>query len=197
MNHSTHHDGARVRLLLRSVSPRVTTFASLALAAAMLVPMRTLGAQVAGAAPSAGMMPGVGRASGAVIDSASRSLVTKPEPNARQLPVAGAAANSYQLVVLARSATGEAEIHDEWDDIVLVKSGTALMRTGRALVGGQQREPGEHRGADISGARDQAVGPGDLLVVPAGMPHQWKPTGSEPFAYVVLKVRPGKARGTP
>jgi uncharacterized RmlC-like cupin family protein len=158
-----------------------------------MLPARTSSAQSARTEHTAdGTMPGIGRVTRIAIDSAFDLLAATPEPNARVLPINGASPAGYQFVALARRSTGAAELHDEWDDVVLVRSGTALLRTGRALVARKQRERGEWNGTDISGARDQAVGPGDVLVIPAGMPHQWQPTGSDPFAYVVLKVRRGK-----
>lgn len=182
--------------LPRCIHQRMSLLVAVAMGIAIVPSIRAAQAQTARAEhAAAGTMPGIGRASGAAIDSALRSLATNPEPNARDLPLTGASLGSYQLVVLARHSTGAAELHDQWDDVVLVRSGAALLRTGRALVAQKEREPGESSGTDISGARDQAVGPGDVLVIPAGMPHQWQPTGSTPFAYVVLKVRSKKPRG--
>ena len=123
------------------------------------------------------------------IDSAFNSLVSTPDPNARDLPIRGVPLRSYQFVVLARHTIAAAELHVQWDDIVVVRSGAAVLRTGRALVAGRQREPGEWNGVNISGANDQPVGPGDVLVIRAGTPHQWRPAGAGSFAYMVLKVR--------
>jgi uncharacterized RmlC-like cupin family protein len=183
-----------VQLPVPSIHKRLRRASALCIA--LMLPTRTSHAQVARVEHAAtGTAPDIGRVSGAAIDSALRSLAATPEPNARDLPITGASRRSYQFVVLARRATGAAELHERWDDVVLVRSGTALLRTGRALVARKLREPGEWNGTDIGGARDQAVGPGDVLVIPAGIPHQWQPTGSAPFAYVVLKVRAEKRPG--
>lgn len=132
------------------------------------------------------------RVTGGAIDSAFRSIASV-QPNARDLPTG--ALGSYGLIVLARRTTDAAELHERWTDVVFVRSGTAVLRTGRTLVRRQRGDPGEWNGAGITGVRDQAVGPGDVVVIPAGIAHQWRPNGAQAFSYVLLKVRPGGRAG--
>jgi mannose-6-phosphate isomerase-like protein (cupin superfamily) len=131
------------------------------------------------------------RVSGGAIDSAFRALAATPGANARDLPTG--ALDRYQLIVLARRAVELAELHERWTDVVLVRSGSATLRTGPSLVGRRQSDPGEWHGSGIEKARDQRVGPGDVLIIPAGMAHQWRPSGQQAFAYILLKIRPGAA----
>jgi mannose-6-phosphate isomerase-like protein (cupin superfamily) len=122
------------------------------------------------------------------IVAAERSLAaaTSPEDVARELPSGDP--SRYQFVVLSRRAAAAAELHDRWADVVFVRSGRAVLRTGHSLA---QRRPrgggGEWLGA-IENGQDRPVGPGDVVVIPAGIAHQWHPSGSEPLVYRIMKV---------
>ena len=133
------------------------------------------------------------RVSGGAIDSALRSLAasTSSSDIARDLPTGDL--TRYQVVVLSRRVVAAAELHERWSDVVFVRSGAAVLRTGRVLAGQQSKGQGEFSGTAIVSGRDRAVGPGDVLVIPAGLAHQWRPTGTAAFTYVVLKMRAGRA----
>lgn len=100
-----------------------------------------------------------------------------------------------QVVALTRRATGNAEVHEHWSDVVMVRSGRAVLRTGRALVARKANGAGEWVGTDIARPTDRPVGPGDVIVIPARVAHQWRPAAGEGFSYLVIKVRPGAAAG--
>jgi mannose-6-phosphate isomerase-like protein (cupin superfamily) len=135
------------------------------------------------------------RVTGGAIDSAFRSLAASKSSAdiARDLPTGDL--TRYQLVVLSRRIAGPAELHERWSDVVFVRSGAAVLRTGRVLAGQRVQGQGEYSGSAISRGRDQPVEVGDMLVIPAGLAHEWRPTGKAAFSYVVLKVHPGRASG--
>ena len=99
----------------------------------------------------------------------------------------------YRYWVASRQETGAAEIHDRWTDVVFVQSGTAVLRTGPRLSDGRLEAPHEWRGAVIEQPQDRQVGPGDVLIIPAGVAHQYRPTGAGPFTYQTVKVPPGSS----
>ena len=155
----------------------------------------TLAVALVGAAPFRGVRAqrptpdtAVVHVTAGAIDSAFRDVAAAP-PEARDLPT-GALAH-YQAIVLSRRTASEAEVHERWTDVVFVKRGAAVLRTGRALFRRRAGDPGEWSGSAVARPRDQLVGPGDVLVIPAGIAHQWRPSGPEPFSYVLVKVRPG------
>jgi uncharacterized RmlC-like cupin family protein len=132
------------------------------------------------------------RIEASAIDSAFRSIAATPAEFARELAAGDKA--KYQFIVLSRSTTGPAELHDDWTDVIFVRSGSANLRTGLTLVERKPADKGEWRGTAISDARDEAAHAGDVLIIPAGIAHQWQPEQGSPFSYVILKVRLARQR---
>jgi mannose-6-phosphate isomerase-like protein (cupin superfamily) len=91
------------------------------------------------------------------------------------------------VLVLRRIKDGEAEVHDHLNDLFVVRSGRATVLIGGAVAGNRQTAPGEWRGGTIIGADRFEIGPGDVLWIPAGLPHQvLVPRGGD-FRYLAFK----------
>lgn len=99
----------------------------------------------------------------------------------------------YTVIALRRTADGEAEIHSEWDDVIMVQEGTATLLHGGTAAGGRETGPGERRGGRIDGGTRQVLAPGDVALVPAGTPHQVIVPADGSISYLVVKVRRGGA----
>jgi len=87
-----------------------------------------------------------------------------------------------------REKSGQAEIHTQDADIIYVLEGTATMVTGGAAVDAKTIEPGELRGSAITGGETRELKKGDVMIVPAGVPHWFKEV-TNPFLYYVVKAR--------
>jgi mannose-6-phosphate isomerase-like protein (cupin superfamily) len=96
---------------------------------------------------------------------------------------------SFHYVESRRVANGSPEIHDDWVDVTLVQAGRATLLVGGRVSGGRLASPGEHRGGTIAGGTPHPLGPGDLLMVPAGIPHQFQVAGGDSVVYLTIKVR--------
>ncbi|MGV8973611.1 MAG: bifunctional GlcG/HbpS family heme-binding protein/cupin domain-containing protein [Rhodoglobus sp.] len=96
-------------------------------------------------------------------------------------------AAGYKVDAGRREAPGEAEYHEHVADIMHVVEGTATVVTGGALVDQRVVAPGELRARAIDGGTRHDVAEGDVLVVPASVPHQFVVV-SGPFLYFVAKV---------
>src|SRR5262249_44862409 len=95
---------------------------------------------------------------------------------------------SYMVHASRREKPGMAEIHT-WDaDIVYVLDGTATLVTGGTAIDAKTTEPNELRGSGISGGETHQLKKGDVIIVPAGVPHWFKEV-SNPFLYYVVKAR--------
>jgi glc operon protein GlcG len=95
---------------------------------------------------------------------------------------------SYMVHASRREKPGLAEIHTKDADIVYVLDGTATLVTGGAAVDAKATEPDELRGSSISGGEAHSLKRGDVIIVPAGVPHWFKEV-SNPFLYYVVKAR--------
>lgn len=94
----------------------------------------------------------------------------------------------HRLMVIERDAPGATEIHENWSDIFIVQSGEADVTIGGDVSGALATAPGEWRGGTITGGHVRHVRTGDILWIPAGMPHLTIPTGDAPFRYLTVKT---------
>lgn len=97
---------------------------------------------------------------------------------------------AYKVHASRREAAGQVEVHTRDTDIIHVLTGSATLVTGGQIEGGKETAAEEIRGASIQGGETRSIQPGDVIVVPHGVPHWFKevPTG---MTYYVVKVRAG------
>lgn len=81
----------------------------------------------------------------------------------------------------------DVEIHEHEADLFYVMDGRATQVLGGNVIGGKQTAPGQIRGSKIDGGQTYQLGKGDVMWVPAGMPH-WFPEIPEPLSYLLVKV---------
>jgi mannose-6-phosphate isomerase-like protein (cupin superfamily) len=94
---------------------------------------------------------------------------------------------SFKVHASRRTEAGKAEVHERETDVIYVLQGRATLVTGGQVVAGKPIGPGEIRGEAIAGGASQGLTPGDVMIVPAGLPH-WFQTVEAPFLYYVVKV---------
>jgi mannose-6-phosphate isomerase-like protein (cupin superfamily) len=94
---------------------------------------------------------------------------------------------SYLLV--RRSTSSAAEVHARWDDLVIVRAGHGVIEMGDSLVGSRFLAPGERRGGTLVKPWRLVVGPGDVVRIPAVVPHTFIVPGKEPLEYLLIKQR--------
>ena len=92
------------------------------------------------------------------------------------------------FMVAHREGSGLAEIHDTQADIMVISRGEVTMVYGGKVVDGKTTAPGETRGPSIAGGTEVKLGPGDILHIPAGVPHQMKLAPGAQVTYFVTKV---------
>ena len=91
--------------------------------------------------------------------------------------------NDYTLLVV-RTSTGEAERHQLFADQMVIKAGTITLVTGGTIQhehpnNGPGR-PGETLGSGIEGGKEVVLNSGDIVHIPAGIPHWIKLTRAPP-----------------
>ena len=95
--------------------------------------------------------------------------------------------NNYKIMAGHRSGPGTVEIHEKDTDIFYITEGTATFITGGKANEVTQKSPGEFGAKDIAGGDTRHLAKGDVIVIPAGVPH-WFTETSSPFLYFVVKV---------
>ena len=73
-------------------------------------------------------------------------------------------------------------------DIMFISEGRVTMVYGGTVVDGKTTAPGETRGSGITGGTEVKLGPGDVLHIPAKVPHQMKLAPGAKVTYFVAKV---------
>jgi len=135
----------------------------------------------------AGDPPGLFIWKAAELKSFSKSLAPKINDKkvaTQQLTAFG----NYSFMVAHREGSGEAEYHATQADIFVVESGEATLVYGGNLVDGKTTAPNEMRAASISGGMEKKIAAGDVVTIPAKLPHQVKLDSSKEFTYFVVKV---------
>jgi mannose-6-phosphate isomerase-like protein (cupin superfamily) len=95
--------------------------------------------------------------------------------------------SSYRVQIGRRVMTGEAEVHASDTDIFFVTEGTATIMTGGKPVDPKTTGVGEIRAPKTEGGTARKLVKGDVLIVPAGVPH-WFSEVNETFLYFLVKV---------
>lgn len=100
--------------------------------------------------------------------------------------------DDHASIIVRRTESSGPELHEMFDDVYIVQKGAAVLVYGGTYEGAETTEPGELRGGTIRDGNRQALGSGDVLVVPASVPHQLVIEPGESIIYHVVKVRRGK-----
>lgn len=98
------------------------------------------------------------------------------------------ASRNYMVHASHREASGVVEVHELDTDIVYVLKGTATLVTGGTAVDVKTIAPHEIRGASIKDGETRRIAPGDVIIIPNGVPHWFKDVPG-PLDYYVVKVR--------
>jgi mannose-6-phosphate isomerase-like protein (cupin superfamily) len=99
--------------------------------------------------------------------------------------------SGYTYALTHRDSSGTVEAHAQWTDVFVVQSGTATLLTGGVAEGARETTPGEWRGGTARGATRAAIKPGDVIVIPAGTPHQMLLAPGERISYLGVKIGAG------
>ena len=124
---------------------------------------------------------------GAQLKAFSKSLA--PKVNAQKLAIQTLAKYGTHAVMIAhREASGEAELHETQADLFIVQTGAATLKIGGTMVDAKSTGPGEMRGPSISGGEEKKLAPGDVVHIPAKVPHQVMLAKGQEFTYALVKI---------
>jgi mannose-6-phosphate isomerase-like protein (cupin superfamily) len=94
--------------------------------------------------------------------------------------------NHFTMIALRRK-DGGAEIHENYADFFFVVRGSATLVTGGTVQDGKTVCPGEIRGKSVLNGAQTTLHEGDIVHIPATVPHQLLLSGT--FIYFVIKVK--------
>jgi mannose-6-phosphate isomerase-like protein (cupin superfamily) len=88
-----------------------------------------------------------------------------------------------------RTTSGGAEIHAHYDDLMIVQQGSATLITGGRVVDARAGSDGETKGTSVQGGKSQTITVGDVVIVPAGVPHQLLIPPGALYSALVAKIK--------
>jgi len=96
---------------------------------------------------------------------------------------------SHRFRMLYRDADGNPEQHDAIIDIVMVQSGEGTLVLGGTMAGRRATATaGEWLGTRLDGGERHPIGAGDVIHIPAGIPHSFLVPSGKHITYVLLKI---------
>jgi mannose-6-phosphate isomerase-like protein (cupin superfamily) len=95
---------------------------------------------------------------------------------------------NHAAIIAHREGNGQAEMHLVQADVLVVQSGEATLIVGGEVVDGKQTRPNEVVGSSIRGGTERKLDPGDVVHIPAKMPHQMFVQAGQKVTYLALKV---------
>jgi mannose-6-phosphate isomerase-like protein (cupin superfamily) len=96
--------------------------------------------------------------------------------------------NHYALAI-HREGSGQAELHQNEADIIVIQSGSATLVVGGSIPDAKPTTIGEIRGASVVGGTKQKLAPGDVVHVASKTPHQILLDPGQQLNYLTIKVK--------
>jgi mannose-6-phosphate isomerase-like protein (cupin superfamily) len=92
------------------------------------------------------------------------------------------------LSISRRDKDGRCEVHKTKADVMVIQSGAATLITGGEVIDPVVTGPNELQGSGIRGGVKRTVGPGDVIEIPVGVPHQFLLAPRTQITYFLVKV---------
>jgi quercetin dioxygenase-like cupin family protein len=129
-------------------------------------------------------------AAAVVLGAAAESTVTYADHDKVVKGGSIATAPDYNVNVNRRTAAGQVEIHEKETDIFYVIEGEATIVTGGKTIDGKPSGANQIRGTSIEGGETRRLTKGDVMVIPAGVPHWFKEVPQSIQYLTVKSIKP-------
>jgi len=122
---------------------------------------------------------------------------------------------TYSTAFIRLIEPDQPHAHGTWSEVFVIKEGSGVLETGGSITGvtghssathgalfldqqgkpraaaeppsvARHEAPGDLAGTGIEGGHQQQVGPGDVILIPAGVPHHWLKV-DQPVVYLDTK----------
>jgi len=135
----------------------------------------------------AGDPPGLFIWTASELKAFAKSLSPKIDANhvaSQQLTAFG----NYSFMMAHREGPGLAEFHDIQANILVIQTGEGTLVYGGKMVDAKTTAPNEQRGPSIAGGIEKKIAAGDVITIPAKVPHLMKVDSGKEITYFVVKV---------
>ncbi len=122
-------------------------------------------------------------------DIAAKGAVLAKKLDAQKVASETIAKEGNRTFMIAhREGSGIAEWHEKEADVMFISAGQLTMVYGGTIVDAKTTAPGEMRGPSIRGGTEAQLSAGDVLHIPAKVPHQMILAPGAKVTYFVTKV---------
>jgi mannose-6-phosphate isomerase-like protein (cupin superfamily) len=112
-----------------------------------------------------------------------------PKINAQKIAMQSLAGyGNHSFLVAHREGSGEAELHETQNDVMVIESGEATLIVGGTVVDPKTTAAHEIRGPSIRGGEKVALAAGDVLHIPIKTAHQMLVESGKQITYFVVKI---------
>jgi len=122
------------------------------------------------------------------IKAQTEQLIPLAKPTGSTGPILATYGN-LSLMLSVRTANGVGELHQHFDDLMIVEQGSATLITGGSLIDPKPGANGEIRGTGVQGGVSRTLAAGDVAIVPAGLPHQLLIPPGTVYSSLVGKIK--------
>jgi mannose-6-phosphate isomerase-like protein (cupin superfamily) len=148
------------------------------------------GSSVPGSASQAPVPAGFEHWTAADLQTLNKTLATKAAVDSHHTASKQLSDYPNDFFMLAhREANGQPELHETQADVFFVRSGSATLIVGGTLLDAETTAPHEKRNGKIQSGTRQKSSTGDIVRIPANMPHQLDLDGAQEFTYFVIKIK--------
>jgi mannose-6-phosphate isomerase-like protein (cupin superfamily) len=133
-------------------------------------------------------MPTPDQYSPADLAAMEKTLEQKADANGLATETLKKYASDYTMLAF-RSKSGKAELHEKFADFYFVVGGEATLVSGGHIVNSATTAPGEVRGDSVQDGKETKLKKGDIVHIPANIPHQLVLAKGATFQYFIVKVQ--------
>lgn len=103
-------------------------------------------------------------------------------------PFATTSFGNHSVMLLRRDQSGLVELHERQADLLIIENGEATLVIGGSVNEPKHISPTEVRGPSSTGGERHHIAAGDIVHIPAGVPHQVLLDPGATITYVAVKV---------
>lgn len=96
---------------------------------------------------------------------------------------------NHHMMLSYRAKDGNAELHTHYADVFVIVRGKALLLTEGTIPDAKEESPGEIRGPAVKDGKPVLLATGDVVHIPAGVPHQMLIAKGDELVYFVVKIK--------